>query len=187
MNVIRWIQRQGIEPSFVYRAQVEQVGPRQARTLSIEGPIRNVGIERRGTPKVQERTFFDHGGHLIASRFGGPNRRVNMVAMHGNINMSGGEWYRMENEISEMLRRERRDPQSGVTIVERTGTMKVLVQYAQTELLRPVSFCVEARSSRGEVRVWRHFNFGTYLTNPKRPVAQAIAQEIAEDAFGKYA
>lgn len=189
MGTTLWVSRRGIEPSFTYRAKVEQVAPRRARTLSIEGPIRNVHLPRRQAFGVPERTPFDHRGHLIASRFGGPNARVNLVAMHGLVNQSGGPWYGMEQEIASMLPAPREVEGSDLPVmVEWTGTMKVVVQYHEGDPFRPVAFHVEARDSRGQVKLWRIHNRNPYLSSPRDPrrlreveeVSTGVADDVAK-------
>ncbi|WP_437530562.1 DNA/RNA non-specific endonuclease [Sorangium sp. So ce726] len=169
---VRWIRLHGIDGNHVFRAQVERLGPRQARTLSIEGTIRNLAESYRGPRGVPERTAFDHRGHLIARRFGGPNRRANLVAMHGLINMSGGPWYKMEGEVAAF-------------IGDRPGQMRITVQYVGQQL-RPVAFHVEATDARSMRRFWRIHNANPYLHAPGDPRArrreEQDAEEVAEDA-----
>jgi len=43
----------------------------------------------------------DEGGHLIASIFGGPGEKLNLVPMNDNLNK--GEWKKMENDWAEAL------------------------------------------------------------------------------------
>ncbi|HFR3703079.1 TPA: DNA/RNA non-specific endonuclease, partial [Streptococcus suis] len=45
----------------------------------------------------------DDGGHLIASMFKGSGDIDNLVAMHNDINRSGGVWYDMEQERKQAL------------------------------------------------------------------------------------
>ncbi len=44
----------------------------------------------------------DEGGHLIASIFGGPGERLNVVPMDGNLNK--GAWKQMENSWAKELK-----------------------------------------------------------------------------------
>lgn len=46
--------------------------------------------------KALDSSVGDHGGHLIASMFGGPGEGINIVAMNAKFNGSSGEWYKME-------------------------------------------------------------------------------------------
>ncbi len=105
MKASRWIliPGNGIYGSQNYRAQVEVVGQRQERTLSIEGKIQNIQLPRGRIPQIKGLSSFDHKGHLIAFRFGGPDHPANLVAMHGLINMSGGLWYKMEGRLADSL------------------------------------------------------------------------------------
>lgn len=72
---ITWVQLRSLDGHHCLRARVERMGARRARTLSIEGAIRNLKLPYPPPRGVQERTPFDHRGHLIAARFGGPSRR----------------------------------------------------------------------------------------------------------------
>ncbi len=46
----------------------------------------------------------DCGGHLIASMFGGPGEKVNLVPMDAKLNGSGGKWYKLENRWKKELK-----------------------------------------------------------------------------------
>ncbi|WP_437755072.1 DNA/RNA non-specific endonuclease [Sorangium sp. So ce1389] len=168
----RWLQLLGLDRNHVFRAKVERLGPRRARTLVIEGTIRNLFESYRGPRGVPERTPFDHRGHLIARRFGGPNRRANLVAMHGLINMSGGPWCKMEEEVAAL-------------IGDRPGEMRITVQYVGQEF-RPVAFHVAAVDARSVRRFWRINNANPYLYGPGDPRArrqeEQDAEEVAADA-----
>jgi DNA/RNA non-specific endonuclease len=182
MGVIVWVNRPGLDRSlgFTFRAAVDRLSPRQARTISIEGPIRNVHLPRKQAFGVPERTAFDHRGHLIAERFGGPNSRVNLVAMHGLVNMSGGPWYRMEEDIARWLDASGAHREG----LPRTGWMKVNVRYHSGDPLRPIAFHVEAKDPNGAARFWQIDNANPYLPNPRDPRRQqveALAAEVSED------
>ncbi|HFI0084501.1 TPA: DNA/RNA non-specific endonuclease, partial [Streptococcus suis] len=49
------------------------------------------------------RLLEDDGGHLIASMIKGSGDIDNLVAMHNDINRSGGVWYNMEQEWKQAL------------------------------------------------------------------------------------
>lgn len=152
----QWVQIQGrgLFDSQIYRAQVEKIGRRQDRTLSIEGRIQNISLERAYMPKVKGITNFDHRGHLIARRFGGPNSRHNLVPMHGLINQSGGLWYQMEEKIAESLG-------------ARPGQMKVIVQYYnEGDLERPTSFHIHVTNYSNVESFYRIYNYNPYLIDP---------------------
>jgi len=170
-NDVRWVQLEGtfdpnwktlyrVFQAYVYRAKVEHLGRRKRRTLSIEGQIRNVASIRHGSTALSSRTSFDHGGHLIAARFGGPTKRANLVPMHGAINGSGGRWYRMEDEIAEMLRR---DPRGG------PATMLVQVSYDNEASLRPLAFQVQVVMPGSARRTWHMENYNPLLLDPRDP------------------
>ena len=86
----------------LYRARRE-LTPRGERTVLIEGPVSNFPSVRDGNTALASRTAFDHGGHLIAARFGGPTCDENLMPMHGVINMRGGRWSNMEDQIARLL------------------------------------------------------------------------------------
>jgi hypothetical protein len=88
---------------YVYRAQRELTSVGEGRTVLIEGPVSNRPSLRDGSTALATRTAFDHGGHLIAARFGGPTCVENLVPMHGGINMRGGRWSNMEDQIGRLL------------------------------------------------------------------------------------
>ncbi|MDI1448671.1 DNA/RNA non-specific endonuclease [Polyangium sp. 6x1] len=182
MGTIVWVKRQGLDASlgFTFRAQVERLPARKARTLSIEGPVRNVDLPRKQAFGVSSRSPFDHRGHLIAERFGGPNSSVNLVAMHGLVNMNGGPWYAMEVEIARML------DASGAHRpgLPRTGWMKVTVRYHSADPLRPIAFHVEAKDPNGTTKFWQIFNANPHLSNPndpRRAEANALAVDLNAD------
>lgn len=168
---VAWVQIRSLDGHHCLRARVERMGARRARALSIEGAIRNLKLPYPQPRGVQERTPFDHRGHLIAARFGGPSRRVNLAAMHGLINMSGGPWYSMEGEIAAM-------------IGDRPGQMKVTVHYVDTDL-RPFAFHVEVSAYTGQRLFRRIHNANPYLSHPNDPRAQRQAEEdsaeVADD------
>ncbi|WP_271270852.1 two-partner secretion domain-containing protein [Aliamphritea hakodatensis] len=71
----------------------------------------------------------DCGGHLIASMFGGPGERVNLVPMDGKLNGSGGEWYKLEQQWKGVL--------------EGGGSVKVNIKPSYSgDSARPDSFSV---------------------------------------------
>ena len=48
---------------------------------------------------------MDHGGHLIGKQFGGSGNLDNLVAQSKTINQPGGDWYKLEQEWAEALKR----------------------------------------------------------------------------------
>lgn len=123
----------------------------QARTASIEGPIRI--IPGRAPHAGANRSAFDHHGHLIADQFGGPGDADagNVVPMHGHQNSgAGGEYKRMEAEIRSLLG-------------DRQGWMRVDVGYLHVQDVRPHLFEVQVRYSNGMHSRWRIFNYGSYM------------------------
>ncbi|MFA0814284.1 MAG: DNA/RNA non-specific endonuclease [Anaerofustis sp.] len=46
----------------------------------------------------------DDGGYLIAKKFKGSGDLDNLVPMDSILNRSGGNWYKMEQELDEALR-----------------------------------------------------------------------------------
>ncbi|WP_437876662.1 DNA/RNA non-specific endonuclease [Sorangium sp. So ce513] len=170
MSIIRTIELLGLDRRTVFEAKVEHFGARCARTLQIAGEIQHFQWPYRPANGVRERTGFDHRGHLIARCFGGPNRRANLVAMHGLVNMSGGPWYKMEREIISMLGKE-------------AGWMRIDVEYLGSDL-RPDAFLVVAGRAKGPLRSWQIVNANPYLypTRDWRAQRQAEldAQELAE-------
>ncbi|HEY6881654.1 MAG TPA: DNA/RNA non-specific endonuclease [Polyangiales bacterium] len=143
---------------------------RRARTLLAEGAIRSLHLPRRKPPRALGQEPFDHSGHLIGHRFGGPNRRANIVAMHGLVNLNPGSWYVVEDEIADF-------------IGAGTGTMRVRVRYHEAWPLRPIAFHVEARSPSGAFRTWHVRNSNPYLPNPQlQAQLEATAEKLAEDS-----
>jgi hypothetical protein len=68
--------------------------------------------------------------------------------------------------------------------VEWTGTMKVVVQYHDGDLFRPVAFHVEARDHNGRSRAWRIHNANPYLANPRDPRLRREVDEVAAGVAG---
>ena len=50
-----------------------------------------------------DRLADDHGGHLIASMFGGPGEGINLVPMNKVFNGSSGSWYKLESKLKAAL------------------------------------------------------------------------------------
>lgn len=149
-------------PIFV---KAERLEARSARTLVIEGTIRVLDPPKQTPKGVRERTGFDHRGHLIAKRFGGPNRRLNLVAMHGLINQSGGPWYMMENNIAKLLG-------------DRQGHMRVTIHYIGEDL-RPFGFFVQVTTPWAQS--WSMRNANPYLPDPRDPDGRRRAERDAAE------
>ena len=69
--------------------------------LKVGNAPRNGYQQRRAGGK--DRGSNDHGGHLIASQFGGSGDLDNLVAMHKNVNGSGGAFYNLETKWRKAL------------------------------------------------------------------------------------
>jgi hypothetical protein len=122
------VVEQGTE--FSYTIAVDGVKDGETRTASIMGKVRNLPSTRY-RPQVEGIGPFEHAGHLIAVRFGGPNRKSskNIVPMHGAVNQAGGEWYRLEQDIAKLLG-------------DDAGTMVVELEYDGVLDTVPLSFSV---------------------------------------------
>jgi hypothetical protein len=68
------------EPNL-YRAKREVTETGEPRTVLMEGTVSNLPSQRHGSTALGSRSAFDHGGHLIAARFGGPTSAENLVPM----------------------------------------------------------------------------------------------------------
>ncbi|MBC2206034.1 DNA/RNA non-specific endonuclease [Listeria booriae] len=73
-----------------------------ADSLILKTAERNEGMQRIAGREY--RLADDDGGHLIGSQFNGPGDIDNLVAQNSQINRSGGEWYRMEQEWAGALK-----------------------------------------------------------------------------------
>ncbi|MBC1889194.1 hypothetical protein HCA63_12645 [Listeria booriae] len=73
-----------------------------ADSLILKTAERNEGMQRIAGREY--RLADDDGGHLIGSQFNGPGDIDNLVAQNSQINRSGGEWYRMEQEWASALK-----------------------------------------------------------------------------------
>ena len=124
------------------------------RTIAIEGPIRIT--PGRAPHSGNNRSPFDHHGHLIADQFGGPGDADsgNIVPMHGHANNgAGGEYRAMELQVERLL-------------ANRDGWMKVVVEYKAPADVRPHAFEVGVRYANGMRSRWHIFNFYPHLPNP---------------------
>jgi hypothetical protein len=140
---------------YVYRAQRELTSVGEGRTVLIEGPVSNRPSLRDGSTALATRTAFDHGGHLIAARFGGPTCVENLVQMHGGINMRGGRWSNMEDQIGRLLGDDK-------------GMLRVQVRYADDIELRPERFSVELVTLAGR-HLWVIDNYSPFMSDPRSP------------------
>nr|WP_227676817.1 DNA/RNA non-specific endonuclease [Psychrobacter arenosus] len=79
---------------FIYRTD------RNSRVTSVEADLSLDTNARNGYQQrvlgSKDRLDDDHGGHLIASMFGGPGEGINIVAMNAKFNGSSGACYKME-------------------------------------------------------------------------------------------
>ncbi|WP_449457965.1 DNA/RNA non-specific endonuclease [Streptococcus suis] len=73
----------------------------EADELVLDKATRNLYSQR--TVGGADRLADDDGGHLIASMFKGSGDIDNLVAMHKDINRSGGVWFDMEQEWKKAL------------------------------------------------------------------------------------
>lgn len=69
--------------------------------LILQKGTRNTGMQVAAGR--EERLFDDDGGHLIGTQFRGSGDIDNFLAQNRQINRSGGEWYKMENEWANAL------------------------------------------------------------------------------------
>ena len=60
------------------------------------------GAVERNPAKYADRNY--DGGHIIARIFGGSSDIDNIVPMPRNVNRAGGEWYKMEKKIAQLLK-----------------------------------------------------------------------------------
>lgn len=144
----------GKAPDLVYEVKEERLPDGRYRTRSIEGPIRIV--PGRMPHSGDNRSPFDHHGHLIADEFGGPGAADsgNIVPMHGHANNgAGGQFRRMELDVRTLLG-------------NRIGWMKVEVGYKEATDMRPHVFDVEVRFANNMHSRWKIFNFYPLLPNP---------------------
>lgn len=79
---------------FIYKTDKNSRVTSVEADLSLDTNARN-GYQQRVSGR-KDRLDDDHGGHLIASMFGGPGEGINIVAMNAKFNGSSGEWYKME-------------------------------------------------------------------------------------------
>ena len=79
----------------------------KGRVASVEGQLDLSKADRNGYQQRvagrSDRLADDHGGHLIASMFGGPGEGINLVAMNKQFNGSAGEWYKLEQTLKVAL------------------------------------------------------------------------------------
>jgi hypothetical protein len=91
----------------------------------------------------------------VAARFGGPTCDENLVPMHGGINMRGGRWSNMEDQIGRLLAKQK-------------GTMHVRASYPDDVELRPARFSIELVTKAGR-QLWAMDNYTPFLADPRSP------------------
>ncbi|MFJ7829522.1 T7SS effector LXG polymorphic toxin [Peribacillus sp. NPDC097284] len=74
----------------------------EAEGLILQKGTRNPGMQVAAGR--EDRLMDDDGGHLIGTQFHGSGDIDNLVAQNRQINRSGGEWYKMENEWATALK-----------------------------------------------------------------------------------
>jgi filamentous hemagglutinin len=73
------------------------------RRLSTRPPG-NATATSRVSPGREYRLEIDQGGHLVATRFGGPGEGINLVPMSRELNGAGqNNWYAMESDWAKTL------------------------------------------------------------------------------------
>ena len=95
---VKYVSEEGYEYTTDSLGRISSVN---ADNLVLETADRNLYSQRTvgGIDRLPE----DDGGHLIASMFKGSGDIDNLVAMHNDINRSGGVWYNMEQEWKQAL------------------------------------------------------------------------------------
>lgn len=95
---VQYVSEEGYEYTTDSLGRIPSVN---ADNLVLETADRNPYSQRTvgGIDRLPE----DDGGHLIASMFKGSGDIDNLVAMHIDINRSGGVWYNMEQEWKQAL------------------------------------------------------------------------------------
>ncbi|MGQ7320235.1 DNA/RNA non-specific endonuclease [Streptococcus suis] len=95
---VKYVSEEGYEYTTDSLGRISSVN---ADNLVLETADRNLYSQRTvgGIDRLPE----DDGGHLIASMFKGSGDIDNLVAMHIDINRSGGVWYNMEQEWKQAL------------------------------------------------------------------------------------
>lgn len=110
----------------------------RGRVVHVETTLDPTPGERNGyQQRVSGREFrlaLDQGGHLVATRFGGPREGINLVPMSRELNGPGtNNWYAMEREWARLSARTRH-PRSGSRSTSTTlmplGDHKFVVRYA---------------------------------------------------------
>ncbi|MFH0358819.1 DNA/RNA non-specific endonuclease [Streptococcus sp. A27] len=90
---VKYVSEEGYEYTT---DSLERISSVNADNLVLETADRNLYSQR--TVGGIGRLLEDDGGHLIASMIKGAGDIDNLVAMHNDINRSGGVWYNMEQE-----------------------------------------------------------------------------------------
>ena len=85
------------EGGYIY--EENEFGKHAYGRLTLGKGMRNLYAQR--TVGGEDRQSDDHGGHLIATRFGGSGDLENLDAQHQNLNLA--EYKRMENEWAKAL------------------------------------------------------------------------------------
>ncbi|WP_155964657.1 DNA/RNA non-specific endonuclease [Streptococcus ruminantium] len=95
---IQYVSEQGYKYTTDSLGRIVSV---EADELILDRASRNLYSQR--TIGGADRLADDDGGHLIASMFKGSGDIDNLVAMHKDINRSGGVWFDMEQEWKKAL------------------------------------------------------------------------------------
>ncbi|HEM6265978.1 TPA: DNA/RNA non-specific endonuclease [Streptococcus suis] len=95
---MQYVNKQGYKYTTDSLGRIVSV---EADELILDRASRNLYSQR--TIGGADRLADDDGGHLIASMFKGSGDIDNLVAMHNDINRSGGVWYNMEQEWKQAL------------------------------------------------------------------------------------
>jgi hypothetical protein len=75
--------------------------------------------------------------------------------MHGGINMRGGRWSNMEDQIGRLLG-------------DAKATMRVRASYVDDVELRPLRFVIELVTMAGR-HLWMMDNFSPFMADPRSP------------------
>ncbi|MCY7864521.1 ribonuclease YeeF family protein [Bacillus spizizenii] len=109
----KWSRKKVLKPNVEYKTKEGYTynTDNYGRITKVEADLQ-LGEAKRNqyaqsnAGKPQDRLPDDDGGHLIGSQFRGSGELDNLVAQNSQINRSGGEWYKMENEWAAALKEE---------------------------------------------------------------------------------
>jgi DNA/RNA non-specific endonuclease len=86
----------------------------------INGRVSKITVENLQTNQTRQRSSYqqqkakdikdgkptdgvnDDGGHMVASQFWGPSEQINYFPQNAAQNRSGGDWYKMEQELKQL-------------------------------------------------------------------------------------